>query len=137
MLVVDDFVDNREMYMEYFRFVGFEVIGAADGEAAIELARRERPSAVIMDLSLPGMNGWEATRALKSDPVTSDIVVVVVTGHGEPEHRERAFEAGCDLFIVKPCLPAKILEDMLSILDASVVGKVTSPDRATRSGRGK
>lgn len=135
VLVVDDFADDRDMYMEYFRFVGFDVVGAADGETAIELAARTHPSVIIMDLSLPKMNGWEATRALKRDPETSDILIVAVTGHGEEESRRRAIDAGCDLFIVKPCLPADIGKQVLRLLDGSVIDATST--RVGRSDRRK
>jgi hypothetical protein len=73
VLVVDDIADHREMYIEYLRFAGFRVAGAADGASAIDAARTLRPSVILMDLSLPGIDGWEATRILKSDPQTRDI----------------------------------------------------------------
>lgn len=119
VLVVDDFVDNREMYGEYLEHVGFRVIEAADGATAIAIARTERPSVIVMDLSLPGIDGWEATRILKADPMTRDIVILAVTGHAEAASQARAIAAGCDAFIAKPCLPSDIAEHVKRALDAA------------------
>lgn len=118
VLVVDDFIDNREMYGEYLEHVGFRVLEAADGATAIEIARAKKPSVIVMDLSLPGVDGWEATRILKSDPATRDIVIVVLTGHAEATSKARAFAAGCDAFVTKPCLPADIADEVKRCLDS-------------------
>jgi CheY-like chemotaxis protein len=119
VLVVDDFVDNREMYGEYLEHVGFRVLEAADGATAIAVARAERPAVIVMDLSLPGIDGWEATRILKDDPATRDIVIVALTGHAEAMSKARALEAGCDLFVAKPCLPADVAEHVTRALDGA------------------
>lgn len=121
VLVVDDTADNRDMYLEYFAFRGFAVEGAEDGASAIECARRLSPDAILMDLSLPGTDGWEATRILKSDPVTRGIVIVAVTGHAEPSHRQRAVDAGCDLFVSKPALPEDLVERVLGLIETQDV----------------
>jgi two-component system, cell cycle response regulator DivK len=126
VLVVDDMRDNREMYMEYLRFAGFRVAGAADGEAAIEAARTLRPSVILMDLSLPGIDGWEATRVLKADRETRHIHIVAVTGHAEPTCRARAMEVGCDLFIAKPSLPEEIAQHIVRLLDGALRGESSS-----------
>jgi two-component system cell cycle response regulator DivK len=100
--VVDDFVDGREMLSEYLRFRGFRVTEAVDGAEAIEIARRVKPRIILMDLTMPGVDGWEATRQLKADPRTKDIIVLALTAnvlHGE---EERARAAGCDGFVPKP-----------------------------------
>jgi two-component system, cell cycle response regulator DivK len=118
VLVVDDFEDNRAMYVEYLQFQGFRVAEAVNGEEAVERARALIPAVIIMDLSLPVMDGWEATRRIKADPRTSHIRVVALTGHAEPAHAKRALEAGCDDFVAKPCLPenllAKVREHLLA-----------------------
>ena len=118
VLVVDDFVDNREMYGEYLEHMGFRVLEAADGQTAIDLARQERPAAIVMDLSLPVLDGWEATRILKSDESTAGILIVVLTGHAEPPSRQRAIDAGCDEFMAKPCLPADLADKIMKLLVA-------------------
>jgi two-component system cell cycle response regulator DivK len=118
VLIVDDILDNREMYMDYLRYVGFSVAGAATGEEAVGRARELGPAVILMDLSLPGMDGWEATRVLKADPATRDIVVIAVTGHAEPAYRARALEVGCDLVLTKPSLPSEITKHIIELLDA-------------------
>lgn len=109
VLVVDDFEDNRAMYVEYLQFRGLRVVEAVNGEEAVARATDLLPAVVIMDLSLPVMDGWEATRRIKSNPKTKHIKVVALTGHAEPAHAQRAREAGCDDFVAKPCLPENLL----------------------------
>jgi len=119
VLVVDDFPDNREMYCEYLDHTGYRVLECGDGQTAVDIARQEKPAAIVMDLSLPVLDGWEATRILKSDPETASIVIVVLTGHAEPASQARAMEAGCDLFLTKPRLPAEVADQIKKLLDAS------------------
>jgi CheY-like chemotaxis protein len=123
VLVVDDTPDNREMYIEYLEYVGFNVVGATDGESAVETARKLHPSLVLMDVSLPGLDGLAATRILKTDPRTRDILVVALTGHAGPAMREEAERAGCDSFLAKPCLPRDIAKHLLDLLDAAAGAK--------------
>jgi two-component system, cell cycle response regulator DivK len=128
VLVVDDTPDNREMYMEYLRFAGYRVAGVADGASAIDAARELRPSVILMDLSLPGIDGWEATRILKTDPGTRDILIIALTGHAEPECRRRAMLAGCDSFIPKPSLPADIAAEIVRLLDGGARGRSSAEE---------
>jgi two-component system, cell cycle response regulator DivK len=109
VLVVDDFEDNRAMYVEYLQFQGFRVSEAVNGEEAVARATELLPAVIIMDLSLPVMDGWEATRRIKNNAKTKHIKVVALTGHAEPAHAKRALEAGCDDFVAKPCLPENLL----------------------------
>lgn len=118
VLIVDDFIDNREMYGEYLEHLGYRVLEASDGQTAIDIARQERPAAIVMDLSLPVLDGWEATRVLKEDPATSSILILVLTGHAEPSSKKRALDAGCDEFMTKPCLPADVADRLKKLLDA-------------------
>jgi len=120
VLVVDDFQDNREMYAEFLVFSGFRVIQAANGREALDQAFANRPDIIIMDLSLPEMDGWEATRRLKADRRTQTIPVVALTGHAMAGHSKGAIEAGCDSFVAKPCLPDQLVAEirkMLSTMD--------------------
>src|SRR5881409_2770785 len=87
VLVVDDFADNREMYSEYLSFSGYDVIEARNGKEAVDAAQARLPDIIIMDLSLPVMDGWEATRRLKADDRTRRIPVVALTGHARSEER--------------------------------------------------
>lgn len=109
VLVVDDFEDNRLMYAEYLSVHGLRVVEAVNGEDAVRRTKELRPSVVVMDLSLPVMDGWEATRRIKADPATAEIKVIALTGHAEPADAREALAAGCDDFVSKPCLPAELL----------------------------
>lgn len=110
ILVVEDYPDAREMYAEYLRFSGFRVAEARNGEEALSTAQQTVPDVVLMDLALPLMDGWEATRRLKSDPRTARTLVVALTGHALAGHAEGARRAGCDAFVTKPCLPDELVE---------------------------
>jgi two-component system cell cycle response regulator DivK len=116
VLVVEDYPDAREMYSEYLRFSGFRVAEARNGEEALEKAFTLRPDVILMDLALPLMDGWEATRRLKSDPRTSQILVVALTGHALAGHQEGARRAGCDSFVTKPCLPDELVDEIRRLL---------------------
>jgi two-component system, cell cycle response regulator DivK len=117
-LIVDDVQDNRTVYVLFLKFSGFRVAEAENGVEAIRQAEALRPDVIVMDLSLPVMDGWEATRRLKKDPQTKRIPVIVLTGHALPEHAQAAREAGCDLVITKPCLPDQLLDAIRGILEA-------------------
>jgi CheY-like chemotaxis protein len=117
VLVVDDFADNREMYSEYLTFSGYEVIEATNGKEAIEAAQQRTPDIIIMDLSLPVMDGWEATRRLKADERTRRIPIVALTGHALAGHSKGARDAGCDSFLSKPCLPDQLVAEIKRMLD--------------------
>ena len=119
ILIVDDFPDAIEMYRMYFDHSGYEVLSAGDGLSAVAMALRSVPDVIVMDLSLPGLDGWEATRRLKRDARTRHIPVVVLTGHALAGHSQGAMDAGCDAFITKPCLPERLLEEIRTILDAT------------------
>jgi CheY-like chemotaxis protein len=119
ILVVDDFPDNREMYAEFLRFSGFKVEEAANGHEALEKVFLLRPDVIVMDLSLPGVDGWEATRRIKADERTRNIPVIAVTGHALAGHSKVAREAGCDAFVTKPCLPEDLLTEIQRVLDGT------------------
>jgi two-component system cell cycle response regulator DivK len=117
VLVVDDFADNREMYCEYLTFSGYEVIEAKNGAEALEAAQTRAPDIIVMDLSLPVMDGWEATRRLKADERTRRIPVVALTGHALPGHSKGARAAGCDSFLAKPCPPDQLVAEIKRMLE--------------------
>jgi CheY-like chemotaxis protein len=117
VLIVDDVQDNRTIYVLFLKFSGFRVAEAENGKEALDTATTLLPDVIVMDLSLPVMDGWEATRRLKRDPRTEKIPVIVLTGHALPEHAQAAREAGCDVVITKPCLPDQLLETIRRILD--------------------
>lgn len=118
ILLVDDFQDAREMYAAYLSFAGFEVFEAADGQEAIEKAFARSPNLILMDLSLPVLDGWEATRRLKQDARTRHIPVIALTGHALDSAARQAMEAGCVAFLAKPCLPDKLLSTVRAMLSA-------------------
>ena len=105
VLIVDDNIDAREMYALYLEHQGFRSAEAADGETAIEMARAQRPDVILMDATMPRMNGWDAAKRLKSDAATKAIPLIMLTAHAFAEHRQRAAEVGADAFLAKPILP--------------------------------
>jgi two-component system, cell cycle response regulator DivK len=117
ILVVDDYQDAREMYAEYLQFSGFRVAEAGNGNEAVEQAFALRPDLILMDLSLPGIDGWEATRQLKSDERTKRIPIVALTGHALAGASEGARKAGCDSFVTKPCLPDDLVVEVRRMLN--------------------
>ena len=127
VLVVDDFEDNRAMYVEYLQFQGFRVAEAVNGADAVARTKELLPDVVVMDLSLPVMDGWEATRRLKADPRTARIRVIALTGHAEASHAKKALDAGCDDFVAKPCLPENLLAKIRAHLPAA--SPVVAPPR--------
>ena len=110
ILVVDDNDDTRAMYAELLSTAGFRVRLAASGEEALAAAEQQLPSAIVMDLAMPGLNGWEATRRLKTGPRTSGIPIIVLTAHALDHYRDVAVAAGCDAFLSKPCA----IEDLVA-----------------------
>ena len=119
ILVVDDYQDAREMYAEYLQFSGFRVAEARNGNEAVEQAFALKPDLILMDLSLPGMDGWEATRRLKADDTTRHIPIVALTGHALAGASEGARRAGCDSFVTKPCLPDDLVVEVRRMLGAA------------------
>ena len=109
ILVVDDAPDARTMYAVYLGLHGFRVIEADDGESAIRMATEHGPALVLMDLGLPRVDGWEATRRIKADPRTRDIPVLALSGHAFADSMARAKDAGVDAFFIKPCLPKTVV----------------------------
>jgi CheY-like chemotaxis protein len=116
VLLVDDYPDAREMYGEYLEFSGYDIVQASNGVEAIQRALESQPDVILMDLSLPVMDGWEATRRLKADARTADIPVVALTGHALDGISAGARRAGCDAFVTKPCLPEDLLVEIRKVL---------------------
>jgi len=118
VLVVEDYQDAREMYTAYLQFSGYRVAEAANGQEAIDKTRALLPDIILMDLALPKVDGWEATRQLKADDRTKHIPIVALTGHALQGHSELAREAGCDSFVTKPCLPDALVAEIQRMLSA-------------------
>ena len=117
ILVVDDYQDAREMYAEYLQFSGFRVAEARNGNEAVEQAFALKPDLILMDLSLPGMDGWEETRRLKANDSTMHIPIVALTGHALAGASDGAKRAGCDSFVTTPCLPDDLVVEVRRMLD--------------------
>jgi two-component system cell cycle response regulator DivK len=118
VLLVDDYADSREMYAAAFKTSRFEVIQAANGLEAIQRALESAPDIILMDLSLPVMDGWETTARLKADARTAAIPVVALSGHAVAQWSERARQAGFASFLTKPCLPDTLEAEILRVLNA-------------------
>ena len=116
ILIVDDYEDNRDMYSQYLQFTGLRVAEAANGKEALAKTAELMPDLIVMDLSLPGVDGWQATRIIKQDPKTRDILVLALTGHALEGASEGAREAGCDAFLTKPCLPEDLYREIQRML---------------------
>ena len=110
ILVAEDDADNRRIVVKVLTLEGHRVLEASDGASAIALARAEHPDLVILDLGMPGMDGWEAARRLKADPQTADIPIIALTAFALRGDEERARGAGCDGYLAKPCRPQTIRE---------------------------
>jgi CheY-like chemotaxis protein len=132
VLLVDDYPDAREMYSEYLQYSGFDVIEAGNGIEALQQAIEREPDIILMDLSLPVMDGWEATRRLKADRRTARIPVVALTGHALAGISEGARRAGCDAFVTKPCLPEDLVKEIRKVLEQP---SSSTSKKARRSGK--
>lgn len=120
VLLVEDNEANADMLSRRLLRQGFEVLLAGDGLQALELAGREHPDLILMDISLPKIDGWESTRRLKADPATADIPVVALTAHAMVADRQKCLEAGCDEFETKPIDLKRLLAKMHALIDARV-----------------
>ena len=124
VLLVDDVQDSREMYAFFLRAAGYAVHEAADGGDALAIAREFRPDVIVMDLSLPSMDGWTAIASLTSSPETAVIPVVVLSAHTFPADEERAREVGAAAFLAKPCEPgdlARVVRQVSESCDGAFV----------------
>ena len=119
ILLVEDNEMNRDMLSRRLQRRGHEVLTAVDGESGLAMTRSEAPALVLMDMSLPGIDGWEATRRLKSDPATQAIPIIALTAHAMAGDREKSLAAGCDDFDTKPI----DLERLLGKIQALLGGK--------------
>jgi CheY-like chemotaxis protein len=119
ILLVEDNEMNRDMLSRRLQRRGYEVVLAVDGEDGIARARSERPDLVLLDMSLPVLDGWEATRQLKADPATRAIPVIALTAHALSGEREKALDAGCDDFDTKPIELPRLLEKIEALVRKS------------------
>ena len=128
ILLVEDNEMNRDMLSRRLQRKGYEVILAVDGPSGVEMARTQTPDLVLMDMSLPVLDGWEATRRLKADAATQHIPVIALTAHAMASDRQKALEAGCDDYDTKPIELPRLLgkiEALLSRGETASAGKQT------------
>jgi two-component system cell cycle response regulator DivK len=116
ILIVEDDEDSRYVYGIVLEDHGFSVAMARSGDEGLRLARETQPKAILMDVSIPGMDGWTVTQRLKNDSETRDIPVIIITAHAFPEDVARARQVGSDSFLTKPCEPRRVLEEVLRVL---------------------
>ncbi|MEA3209892.1 MAG: two-component system, cell cycle response regulator DivK [Chthoniobacter sp.] len=116
ILLVEDNEMNRDMLSRRLQRKGYQVVLAVDGQSGVELAQTHAPDLVLMDMSLPVLDGWEATRRLKTDAATQHIPVIALTAHAMSSDRERALEAGCDDYDTKPVELPRLLGKIEALL---------------------
>jgi CheY-like chemotaxis protein len=119
ILLVEDNEMNRDMLSRRLLRKGFEVVIAVDGGQAVAMAESERPDLILMDMSLPVIDGWEATRRVKTDTKTAHIPVIALTAHAMSGDREKALDAGCDDYDTKPIEMPRLLEKIEALLARS------------------
>lgn len=112
VLLVEDNEDNRTVYRTILEHFGYHVAEARNGEDGIRMAREEKPDLILMDISIPVIDGWEATRILKEDPATADIPIIALTAHALATDRAKAEEVGCDGYLAKPCEPWRVVQEV-------------------------
>lgn len=117
ILVVEDNEMLQEILVERLNFRGFEAVAAPNGQVAIELAQSDSPDLILMDMSLPVLDGWEATRRLKADPATQHIPIIALTAHALSGDRDKSLQAGCDDYESKPVNFTRLLEKMNHFLN--------------------
>lgn len=116
VLLVEDNADNREIYATILDRDDYRVLEVGDGPEALRVAREERPHLILLDISIPVIDGWEVAERLKADEVTRAIPVVALTAHALPEDQQRARELGCDAYLAKPVRPQQVLEVVRRLL---------------------
>jgi two-component system cell cycle response regulator DivK len=116
ILLVEDNEMNRDMLSRRLARSGFEVVMAVDGGQGVAMAISEKPDLILMDMSLPVLDGWEATRRVKADPVTKAIPVIALTAHAMAEDKEKSLAAGCDDFDTKPVELPRLLGKIQALL---------------------
>ncbi|MFN2225479.1 MAG: response regulator [Anaerolineae bacterium] len=119
ILLVEDNEMNRDMLVRRLRRRGFEMVEAVDGLSGIEVARAERPDLILLDMNLPGLDGWQTVRLLKADGALGGIPVLALTAHAMAGDRERALAAGCDEYDAKPVDLPRLLSKIQSLLDGA------------------
>ena len=117
VLIVDDYEDTRLLYVKTLRDAGFRVVEASNGDEAFTKAVDLLPDAIVMDLSMPHVDGWEATRRVRSHPLLRNVYIMALSALEGDQSRSMAFDAGCDDFVAKPLLPAALADILHGRLD--------------------
>jgi CheY-like chemotaxis protein len=120
LLLVEDNEDNRIIYSTVLRHVGYDVVEAVDGRQALALARSANPDLILMDISIPEIDGWEVTRILREDPATKDIPIIALTAHALADDRERAQAVGFTSYLAKPVEPRAVVAEVQRWIGAGV-----------------
>jgi two-component system, cell cycle response regulator DivK len=123
ILVVEDYADTQELYCELLEQAGFRVAGATNGNEAVQKALELVPDVILMDLSLPELDGFEATRRIRLDPRLQQAAIVALTGHSSADISRSVRQAGCNSLLVKPCAPADLLAEIHRLLPRSAAGR--------------
>src|SRR5688500_19213857 len=133
VLLVDDNEDIRMVYSTILRHFGYRVMEALNGKEVIANARAEKPDLILMDISIPIIDGWEATQVLKHDPGRRDIPIIALTAHALASDREKAMEVGCDGYLAKPCEPRAVVAEVQRFLGRGQTNgaPTTAPGGAT------
>ena len=119
ILIIEDTENNRVLLTRRLKSRGYDVVTVEDAEKGLPLVVAEKPDLILMDVGLPGMSGWEATRQLKASPATSHIAVIALTAHAMDGDREKAAAAGCDDYEIKPIDFNRLFEKIAGLLRAS------------------
>jgi CheY-like chemotaxis protein len=127
ILLVEDNEMNRDMLSRRLARKGYQVVLALDGQSGLEMTQTEVPDLVLMDMSLPVLDGWEATRRLKADPATRHIPVIALTAHAMSSDREKALEAGCDDYDTKPVELPRLLTKIEALLSGGEMAATVKP----------
>lgn len=117
VLLVEDNPENREIYATFLRHHGYEVLEVEDGREALRVAEEAAPDLILLDISLPGLDGWGVAERLKDGGSTREIPVIALTAHALPEDYDRAQELGCDAYLPKPVRPRRVAEEVRRIVD--------------------
>ena len=127
VLLVEDNTDNQIIYRRALEHYGFVVLEAWDGEAAIRIAREELPDIILMDISIPRVNGWEVTRILLADDATKAIPVIALTAHAMPADRLRGSELGFTSYLTKPIEPRRVVEEVERVVRGEEESRSAGP----------
>ena len=128
ILLVEDNSDNRVIYRRALDHFGYTVLEALDGEEAIRLARESLPDLILMDISIPRVNGWEVTKILLADDATKHIPIVALTAHALPQDRARGVEVGFARYLTKPIEPRRVIEEIERVMAGQVESREVQPE---------